>query len=85
MRKNIIICIVLLVLCYHVFAIDCPSAKIKHIQPESNGKILILMEGYSWRNVGHVDSLGVREMYSLILMAYSMGKKISMRYRYLSS
>jgi hypothetical protein len=64
---------------FNAFSVDCPKAKIEHIQPEV-GHIVYKQIGYEWRKLGQADSDAVKAMYSALLSAQMAGKSVMVRY-----
>ncbi len=60
-------------------ALDCPKAKVEHLQPQTH-IILVKQEGQPFRQVGHLDDAGTKAMYSALLAAQMSGKPVIIRY-----
>ena len=78
-RYRLIWSILALMLASPVFALDCPDAKIIHVQLENNA-VLVLQEGQNWHLVGYYAEAGTREKYAAILAAQMTGKRVIIRY-----
>lgn len=77
--KKLILAIFILVLSKPAFSIDCPSAKVEHLQIEGS-VIYVYPEGQNWHLVGNIEAVGTRERYSALLAAQMSGKKVVLRY-----
>jgi len=60
-------------------AIDCPPAKVVHLQPQK-ANILVKLEGQDWHKVGSADDPGAKAMYSALLAAQMAGRTVTIRY-----
>ena len=59
--------------------VNCPAAKLVHIQAQTNA-ILYQQEGQPFHRLGKPGGPGVSEMYSALLSAQASGKTVTIRY-----
>ena len=69
----------LLILVAPAYAVDCPAAKITHVQAQSSS-ILVRIEGQNWHRIGAVGGPGVDAMFSAALAAQVAGLDVILRY-----
>ncbi|WP_226986438.1 hypothetical protein [Saccharophagus degradans] len=63
-----------------VYAVDCAAGKVKRLQPEAGGNILIFIENQNWHLLGNSKDPGVKEMFALALAAQAQDKPVIIRF-----
>jgi len=80
MLKKLFITIVIIFLSNSTYAVvNCPVAKIRHIQVQKNS-ILFRLEGQNWHRLGKPGDPGVDAMYRALLAAQMTDKPVLVRY-----
>lgn len=64
---------------YSSYAVDCPAAKVVHLQVEQD-KVLVLLENQNWHLVGLFSSVWTEKMYSALLAAQMANNIVVIRY-----
>jgi len=59
--------------------VDCPSAKVKYIQPDET-LVFIQLEGQDWQKLGDYTEPSLNAKLSVALAAFASRKKVKLRF-----
>ncbi|MFL0803837.1 MAG: hypothetical protein K6L81_08965 [Agarilytica sp.] len=79
MIKKLFTLVALLSSTYTFAYVDCPKAKVKHIQPDV-GWVYIQLEGQDWQRLGDYDEKSLSSKVSIALSAFASGKEVMLRF-----
>ena len=59
--------------------VDCPTSKVKYIQPDKDW-VYIMLEGQDWQRLGDYNEPSLDAKLSIALAAFASGKRVKIRF-----
>lgn len=63
----------------YAFAVDCPAAKVVHVQVE-NDAVYVYLEGQNWHLIGALEHVATKFKMATVLAAQASGRRLMLRY-----